>query len=103
MADEIIEELWRIKDAIANEYGCDLMALVAHLRAKQQEEHKQVVHLQSIKPTAEPVAQPDRVSAGHPAEVDANESPPHYGAAGSLLDKRCSPPLIEKRKHLFES
>jgi len=33
MADEIIEELWKIKDAIALEYGYDIDALVAHLRA----------------------------------------------------------------------
>jgi hypothetical protein len=37
MADEIIKELWKIKDAIANEYGCDVKALVARLRAKSHE------------------------------------------------------------------
>jgi hypothetical protein len=82
MADEIIEELWRIKDAIANEYGCDLKALVTHLRAKKQEAHKQVVDLQSIKQTVEPAAQPDRASAGLPTEVGSNENPRHSGAVG---------------------
>jgi hypothetical protein len=69
MADEIIEELWRIKDAIANEYGCDLKALVTHSQAKKQEEHRQVVHLQSIKPTAEPAAQPEPASSGESTQV----------------------------------
>lgn len=32
MTDEIIQELWRIKDAIASEHGYDLDALAAHLR-----------------------------------------------------------------------
>ena len=31
MADDIIEELWRIKDGIAREYGYDVDALAAHL------------------------------------------------------------------------
>ena len=34
MADEIIEELWQIKDSIAQEYGYDVDALVAHLTTK---------------------------------------------------------------------
>ena len=34
MADEIIKELWKIKDAMSNEHGCDEKALVAHLRPK---------------------------------------------------------------------
>jgi hypothetical protein len=45
MADEIIKELWKIKDAMANEYGCDVKALVAHLRAKKHEGGKYVVGL----------------------------------------------------------
>lgn len=40
MADEIIKELWKIKDAIAKEYGCDVKSLVAHLRAKKHEGDK---------------------------------------------------------------
>ena len=59
MADEIIKELWEIKDAIANEYGCDVKALVAHLRAKKHEGDKQAVDLRSIKQTAEQRAQTD--------------------------------------------
>ena len=34
MSDEIIKELWQIKDNIAREHGYDIDALVAHLRTK---------------------------------------------------------------------
>ncbi len=60
MTDEIIKELWKIKDGIANEYGCDVKALVTHLRAKKHNKNKQVVNLRSMKKTAEQVAQADR-------------------------------------------
>ena len=53
MADEIIKELWKIKDAIAKEYGCDVKSLVAHLRSKKHEEDKHVVDLRSVKQAAE--------------------------------------------------
>ena len=33
MPDEIIEELWRIKDSIAREQGNDARQLVAHLQS----------------------------------------------------------------------
>ena len=36
MTDEIINELWRIKDNIACDYGYDLDRLVADLRSKEQ-------------------------------------------------------------------
>ena len=32
MADEIIQELWRVKDDIAREHKYDLEALITHLR-----------------------------------------------------------------------
>ena len=51
MADEIIRELWKIKDAIADEYGCDVKAYVAHLRAKKHTTDRQVVDLRSLKKT----------------------------------------------------
>ena len=57
MADEIIKELWKIKDAIANEYGCEVKTLVAHLRAKKHKRNEQVVDLRSMKQTAEQRAQ----------------------------------------------
>ena len=33
MPDEIMEELWQIKDDIAREHGYDIRRLAAHLRA----------------------------------------------------------------------
>ena len=33
--DEVMTELWRIKDAIAEEYNCDVHALAASLREDQ--------------------------------------------------------------------
>ncbi|MEW6262924.1 MAG: hypothetical protein AB1641_07580 [Thermodesulfobacteriota bacterium] len=53
MADEIIKELWKIKDTIANEHGYDIKALVAHLRTKKHEEYKRVIDLRSMKKAAE--------------------------------------------------
>ncbi len=53
MADEIITELWKVKDAIAEEYGCDVKALVAHLRTKKREEDDRFIDLRSVKQAAE--------------------------------------------------
>ena len=64
MADEIIKELWKIKDGIANEHGCDVKALAAHLRAKKHQGDQQVVDLRSMKQTAEQGAQADRQQHG---------------------------------------
>jgi|GEM_PF-1009203 len=64
MADEIIEELWRIKEGIAEEYGCDVKALVAHLRSRKHEEGQQIVDLRGMKLTAEQDAQADRQHNG---------------------------------------
>ncbi len=49
MSDEIIMELWRIKDRIAREHGYDIDALVAHLQAKNRAEGRQVVDLRAMK------------------------------------------------------
>lgn len=49
MADEIIKELWEIKDAIANEYQCDVKALVTYLQMNKHEENQEVVDLMSTK------------------------------------------------------
>ena len=54
MADEIIKELWKTKDAISNEFGSDVKALVAHLRAKKHEGEQEVVNLRHMKQTAKP-------------------------------------------------
>ena len=53
MSDEIIEELWRIKDSIAREHGYDIEALVAYLQSKEKAEDRQIVDLCAIKKTAE--------------------------------------------------
>lgn len=38
MRDEIIEEVWRIKDEIAKEHGNDLAAIVAYLQRREEQE-----------------------------------------------------------------
>ena len=53
MPDEIIKELWRIKDSIAREHGYDVEALVAHLQTKERSENRRVVDLRAIKEAAE--------------------------------------------------
>jgi hypothetical protein len=62
MADEIIKELWKIKDSIANKYGYDVKALVAHLRAKEHRGEEPVVNLRYIKQTAEQTSTADAKS-----------------------------------------
>ena len=39
MSDEIIEELWRIKDSIAREHGNDVRKLAAYLQGGNLREH----------------------------------------------------------------
>ena len=53
MADEIIQELWRIKDKIAREYDYDLDALVAHLRDEGRKTRRSPVDLSSSRAQAE--------------------------------------------------
>ena len=47
MPDEIIEELWRIKDEIAREHGYDVESLATYLQSKDRTSERQVVDLQS--------------------------------------------------------
>ena len=63
MNDEIITEVWKVKDAIAREYRCNVKSLVAHLRAKKHTPENQVVDLRAIKLAAEKNAA-DGESAG---------------------------------------
>jgi hypothetical protein len=51
MADEIIQELWRVKDDIAREHEYDLDALVAYLRGKECAGNYHVTSSQAIKET----------------------------------------------------
>ena len=43
MRDEIIEELWRVKDSIATEHGGNLTALISHLRGIEQRERHRTI------------------------------------------------------------
>ena len=53
MPDEILEELWKIKDSIAEEYAGDVRELVAHLRTRKRREDQQTVDLRGMKLIAE--------------------------------------------------
>ena len=53
MSDEIIEELWQIKDRIAREHGYDIAALVAHLQTKKRPQGQQVVDLGALRGAAD--------------------------------------------------
>ena len=52
MADEIIKELWEIKDRIAREHDYNLEALFAHLRTAKHTKGRQVVDLAAMRKTA---------------------------------------------------
>ena len=60
MADEIIKELWRIKDSIAEEHGFDVKALVVRLRKIRHPEGQQPIDLRGMKLTAEQDVPPAR-------------------------------------------
>lgn len=47
MADEIIKELWAIKDAIALEHDRDIDALVADLKKRDRPDGQRVVNLRA--------------------------------------------------------
>ena len=49
MTDEIIEELWRIKDNIARDHGYNLDTLVAYLQSKERAEDHPVTDLHSAR------------------------------------------------------
>ncbi len=56
MSDEIIKELWQIKDRIAREHGYDIDALVTYLRTKERPEGQRVVDLCAMREAAQPVS-----------------------------------------------
>ncbi len=47
MPDEIIKELWEVKDRIAREHGYDVDALVADLRARKTPEGGRIEDLRA--------------------------------------------------------
>lgn len=53
MADPVIEELWRIKDAMAREYGYDIARLAAALRARQGEQGRPIADLEALRNAGE--------------------------------------------------
>ena len=59
MADEIIKELWSVKDNMALDHNYNLDQLVAHLRTTTKSTRYKVVDLRASKSGAEPVAPPD--------------------------------------------
>ena len=59
MADEIIEELWAVRDRIAREHAYDVDALVVYLRAKQRPEARRIVDLHALRKSAEQDAPAD--------------------------------------------
>jgi hypothetical protein len=63
MPDEIIEELWEIKDSIARQHGYDIEALVAQLHTRKRQEGERVVDLRAVRGAAEQSAPAD---AGKP-------------------------------------
>lgn len=59
MSDEIIQELWQVKDSIAREHGYNIEALVAHLQTKKRLGGQQVVNLHAMREAAEQGAPAD--------------------------------------------
>ncbi len=53
MADEVIEQLWRIKDAMAKEHGYDIVRLAADLEGRQGKEGHRIVNLQALREAGE--------------------------------------------------
>ena len=47
MKDEIIQEVWRAKDAVAARHGHSVKRLVEHLRAKERSSGARVVDLRA--------------------------------------------------------
>lgn len=63
MTDEIIKELWHIKDNIAREHGYDLEALVAYLQDKERAGDHHVIDPCLVKKTAKQSAPADAPSS----------------------------------------
>ena len=66
MADEIIEELWRIKDGMAREHGYDIKRLAAHFRRREREGGRQVLGLRAKRGSREDSGSVRGESSGRP-------------------------------------
>ena len=49
MPDEIIRELWQIKDSMAREYEYDIDLLVTHLQTRKRTAGQKVVDMHAMK------------------------------------------------------
>ncbi len=54
MADEIIEELWKIKDSIGQEHGYDVDTVVAYLKEHKNVQWYRIKNLQLLSKNTEP-------------------------------------------------
>ncbi len=52
MSDEIIEELWKIKDGIAREHGYDIERLATDLQSRTRDKGARVVDLRALREAA---------------------------------------------------
>ncbi|WP_133512711.1 hypothetical protein [Candidatus Thiosymbion oneisti] len=64
MVDEIIEELWKVKDDIAREHDYDIDALVADLRSRKLTGGPRIGNLHAVRVTAEQSLPADAENAG---------------------------------------
>ena len=53
MPDEIIWELWQIKNSMVREYEYDIDMLVAHLQTRQRPAGQKIVDLRAMKEAGE--------------------------------------------------
>ena len=63
MVDEILKELWEIKDSIAKEHENDLDALTSWLKKRRISQNRKVINLKALKRLAEQGAALDGDSA----------------------------------------
>ena len=77
MPDELIEELWQIKDGIAREHGYDVDTLVAHLRTRERMGSRRVVDLRAAREAAEHGASAKRADSDPGAATPGSRWPRH--------------------------
>ena len=77
MPDELIEELWQIKDGIAREHGYDVDTLVAHLRTRERMGSRRVVDLRAAREAAEHGASAKRAGSDPEVATPGSLWPPH--------------------------
>ena len=66
MADEIIEELWRIKDDMAREHGYDIKRLAAYFQRREREGGRPVLGLRAKRGSHEESGSVQGESSGRP-------------------------------------